>query len=36
MAFADVFLLLTLLFAALALLALVMKRPPEAPAPGGH
>jgi len=36
MAFADVFLLLTLLFAALALLALTMKRPPEAPAPGGH
>jgi DHA2 family multidrug resistance protein len=35
MAFADVFLLLTVLFAALALLALVMKRPPEAQATGG-
>jgi DHA2 family multidrug resistance protein len=36
MAFADVFLLLTLLFAALALLALVMKRPPAAVAGRGH
>jgi len=36
MAFADVFLLLTLLFAALAMLALVMKRPPEATGTGGH
>jgi DHA2 family multidrug resistance protein len=36
MAFADVFLLLTVLFAAIALLALVMKRPPEATAGGGH
>jgi DHA2 family multidrug resistance protein len=36
MAFADVFLLLTFLFAGLGLLALVMKRPPKAPAPAGH
>ena len=37
MAFADVFLALTLLFLALAALALVMKRPPAAaPAGGGH
>jgi DHA2 family multidrug resistance protein len=36
MAFADVFLLLTVLFAALAVLALVMKRPPAAAAAGGH
>ena len=35
MAFADVFLLLTVLFAALAVLALVMKRPPQVAA-GGH
>jgi DHA2 family multidrug resistance protein len=38
MAFADVFLALTLLFVALALMALLMKRPPMAAggAPGGH
>jgi DHA2 family multidrug resistance protein len=36
MAFADVFLLLTFLFAALGALALLMKRPPQAPAPAGH
>jgi len=36
MAFADVFLLLTFLFGALAVLALVMKRPPPAAAGGGH
>jgi DHA2 family multidrug resistance protein len=36
MAFADVFLALTLLFVGLAVLALVMKRPPQAPAPAGH
>ena len=35
MAFADVFLVLTVLFVALAVLALVMKRPPQAPAAGG-
>ena len=35
MAFADVFLVLTVLFVALAALALVMKRPPQAPAAGG-
>jgi DHA2 family multidrug resistance protein len=35
MAFADVFLLLTLLFGALAVLALVMKRPPAVAAAGG-
>ena len=35
MAFADVFLALTLLFLALALLALVMKRPPTTAAAGG-
>jgi hypothetical protein len=36
MAFADVFLVLTVLFVGLALLALVMKRPAQAGAPGGH
>jgi DHA2 family multidrug resistance protein len=36
MAFADVFLVLTFLFLALAVLALVMKRPPAAAAPSGH
>src|SRR5689334_4076123 len=36
MAFADVFLVLTVLFVALAALALVMKRPVQAAAPGGH
>jgi MFS transporter, DHA2 family, multidrug resistance protein len=36
MAFADVFLPLTFLFAALGVLALLMKRPPAAPAPAGH
>ena len=36
MAFGDVFLVLTLLFVGLCVFALVMKRPPEAPAPGGH
>jgi DHA2 family multidrug resistance protein len=37
MAFADVFLVLTFLFAGLAVLALVMKRPPDvAPAVDGH
>ena len=36
MAFADVFLILTLLFMALAVLALIMKRPPDAAASGGH
>ncbi len=37
MAFADVFLLLTFLFGALAVLALVMKRPPAAAGAGaGH
>ena len=39
MAFADVFLVLTLLFVGLAVLALVMKRPPDAAtaaAGGGH
>jgi hypothetical protein len=35
MAFADVFLLLTGLFMGLAVLALVMKRPPEVAAAGG-
>jgi MFS transporter, DHA2 family, multidrug resistance protein len=35
MAFADVFLLLTILFGLLALLAIVMKRPPAVPAAGG-
>jgi DHA2 family multidrug resistance protein len=35
MAFADVFLLLTFLFGALAVLALVMKRPPAVAAAGG-
>jgi DHA2 family multidrug resistance protein len=35
MAFADVFLVLTFLFMGLAVLALVMKRPPAATAPGG-
>jgi DHA2 family multidrug resistance protein len=36
MAFGDVFLVLTVLFVGLAFLALVMKRPAQAPAPGGH
>ena len=36
MAFADVFLVLTVLFVGLAFLALIMKRPVQAPAPGGH
>ena len=36
LAFADVFLLLTLLFMSLAVLALLMKRPPAATAPGSH
>jgi MFS transporter, DHA2 family, multidrug resistance protein len=36
MAFADVFLLLTLLFMGLAALGLLMKRPAQAAAPGGH
>ena len=36
MAFADVFLVLTLLFLALAGLALIMKRPPAAAPAGGH
>jgi DHA2 family multidrug resistance protein len=36
MAFGDVFLVLTVLFVGLAFLALVMKRPVQAPAPGGH
>lgn len=35
MAFADVFLVLTFLFMSLAVLALIMKRPPAAAAPGG-
>jgi DHA2 family multidrug resistance protein len=35
MAFADVFLVLTFLFIGLAMLAVVMKRPSAAPAPGG-
>jgi DHA2 family multidrug resistance protein len=35
MAFGDVFLVLTLLFMGLAMFALVLRRPPEAPAPGG-
>jgi len=35
-AFADVFLLLALLFMGLAVLALLMKRPPEAAVPGSH
>jgi hypothetical protein len=34
MAFSDVFLVLTVLFLGLALLALVMKRPVQAAAPG--
>ena len=36
MAFADVFLVLTVLFVGLAVLALVMKRPPAAASSGGH
>jgi len=36
MAFGDVFLVLTVLFVGLAFLALVMKRPAQAPARGGH
>jgi DHA2 family multidrug resistance protein len=36
MSFADVFLMMTVLFVALAVLGLVMKRPPAAPAGGGH
>jgi MFS transporter, DHA2 family, multidrug resistance protein len=36
MAFADVFLLLTFLYLGLAVFALVLKRPPAAPGPGGH
>jgi MFS transporter, DHA2 family, multidrug resistance protein len=36
MAFADVFLLLTILFAALALCTLIMRRPVAAGAPAGH
>jgi DHA2 family multidrug resistance protein len=36
MAFADVFLLLTLLFLGLAFLALLMRRPTPLAAPGGH
>ena len=37
MAFADVFFLLTLLFAGLGVLAIVMKKPTQAPgAAGGH
>jgi DHA2 family multidrug resistance protein len=35
MAFADVFLVLTVLFVGLAFLALIMKRPPQVAA-GGH
>ena len=36
MAFADVFLVLTVLFVGLAALAVVMKRPPAAASSGGH
>jgi MFS transporter, DHA2 family, multidrug resistance protein len=36
MAFGDVFLMLTLLFVGLAMFALVLRRPAEAAAPGGH
>ena len=36
MAFADVFLVLTLLFVGLAALGLLMKRPPQVAAPAGH
>ncbi len=36
MAFADVFFLLTLLFVALAALAIIMKKPAQATAAGGH
>jgi DHA2 family multidrug resistance protein len=36
MAFADVFLLLTLLFMGLAVFAVLMKRPAQAPGPAGH
>ena len=37
MSFADVFLLLTVLFVALAALGFIMKRPaPVAPGAGGH
>jgi hypothetical protein len=36
MAFADVFLLLTLLFVSLAFLALTMRRPAQTASVGGH
>jgi hypothetical protein len=36
MAFADVFLVLTVLFVGLAALAVVMKRPPAVASSGGH
>jgi DHA2 family multidrug resistance protein len=36
MAFADVFLVLTVIFAAIGLATILMRRPSAAPASGGH